>query len=107
MICGLEHDLWDTYEEGGSIPLFIDLKALDNADKDMIHQHLHGLYLFSDAQLEELRHSRDFILIYDGYDEQRKWSNLHTRNNFNTPYQWKVKMIVTCRTQYLNPNYCT
>ncbi|GJJ74271.1 hypothetical protein EMPS_06629 [Entomortierella parvispora] len=52
-----------------------------------------------------MQRSRQFILICDGYDEYRKWTNLHTRNQFNRPRQWQAKMIISCRTQYVGPNY--
>ncbi|KAG0045796.1 hypothetical protein BGZ83_008991 [Gryganskiella cystojenkinii] len=101
----LEYELWDKYEPTGPIPLFVDLKAIDNPDKDMLQQQLDDLNVFSPGHIDELRRSRQFILICDGYDEHRNWSNLHTNNNFNKPSHWKTKMIITCRTQYLNPNY--
>ncbi|KAG0321449.1 hypothetical protein BGZ99_003920, partial [Dissophora globulifera] len=101
----LEYDLWDKYEPGSPIPLFIDLKTINNPDQDMIKQQLETLGVFSRQHLDELKQSRQFILICDGYDERGKWSNLHTNNAFNKPSQWMAKMIITCRTQYLNPNY--
>ncbi|KAG0049662.1 hypothetical protein BGZ83_005523, partial [Gryganskiella cystojenkinii] len=100
----LEYELWEKYEPGGQIPLFVDLKAIDNPDKDMIPQLLNDLNITSPTHIEELR-SRQFILICDGFDERRSWTNLHTNNKFNKPNQWMAKMIITCRTQYLNPDY--
>ncbi|KAG0291103.1 hypothetical protein BGZ98_003142, partial [Dissophora globulifera] len=101
----LEYDLWDKYEPGSPIPLFVDLKTIKNPDKDMIKQQLDQLGVFSRQHIDELKQSRQFILICDGYDERGKWSNLHTNNCFNRPSHWKAKMIITCRTQYLNSNY--
>ncbi|KAI1290647.1 hypothetical protein EDD11_009131 [Mortierella claussenii] len=101
----LENELWRKYQPGSSIPLFIDLKAVDIKDKDMIKTHLDETMLFSADQIVHLKESRRFILICDGYDELRNWTNLHTNNAFNQPLHWKVKMTITCRTQYLNPNY--
>ncbi|GJJ76144.1 hypothetical protein EMPS_08503 [Entomortierella parvispora] len=101
----LENELWAEYEPGGPIPLFIDLKTIEASDKDMIHQYLEDLGFFTDQQIESMQRSRRFILICDGYDECHKWTNLHTKNRFNRPRQWQAKMIVTCRTQYLGPNY--
>ncbi|GJJ67739.1 hypothetical protein EMPS_00085 [Entomortierella parvispora] len=101
----LEDELWRKYKPGGPVPLFIDLKTIDPSDKDMIRQHLEDLGLFTDQQIEDLRQSRQFILICDGYDEYHHWTNLHSENHFNRPRNWKVKMIVSCRTQYLGPNY--
>ncbi|GJJ74250.1 hypothetical protein EMPS_06608 [Entomortierella parvispora] len=101
----LENELWAAYKAGGPIPLFIDLKTIDAPDKDMVHQHLEDMGLFTEQQIEDMRQTRLFILICDGYDEYQKWTNLHTRNQFNRPRQWQAKMIVNCRTQYLGPNY--
>ena len=52
-----------------------------------------------------MQRSRQFVLICDGYDEYHKWTNLHTKNQFNKPRQWQAKMIISCRTQYLGPDY--
>ncbi|GJJ74457.1 hypothetical protein EMPS_06815 [Entomortierella parvispora] len=101
----LEHDLWEKYQLGESIPLFIDLKAVDNPDSDMIQQHLKQLGMFSAEQIDELKKSAKFILICDGYDECRKWTNLYVSNQLNKPGQWAAKMLVSCRSQYLAPNY--
>ena len=101
----LENELWEEYEPGGPIPLFIDLKTIDIPDKDMIHQHLDDFCLFTDHQIEDMQLSRRFVLICDGYDEYRKWTNLHTKNHFNRHRHWRAKMIISCRTQYLEPDY--
>ncbi|KAG0052444.1 hypothetical protein BGZ83_002610 [Gryganskiella cystojenkinii] len=100
----LERDLWQVYKTGELIPLLIDLKTIENPDQDLVGQQL-SCYDFSPEHIRELKQTRRFILICDGYDECRRWSNLHTNNGFNKPSQWRVKMIVTCRTQYLKPNY--
>ncbi|KAK3811672.1 MAG: hypothetical protein J3R72DRAFT_498771 [Linnemannia gamsii] len=102
----LEQDLWNTYNIGSPIPLFIDLKAVRHLDQDLIRQHLDSLNMFSTSHLDDLR-SREFILIYDGYDESQSRSNLHTNNQFNTPHQWRAKIVISCRTQYLTPGYRT
>ncbi|GJJ76148.1 hypothetical protein EMPS_08507 [Entomortierella parvispora] len=101
----LEYRLWKDYKPGDPIPLLIDLKTIDKPDNDLIGQHLKNLHLFSKDQTEELRLSREFILICDGYDECRKWPNLHANNRLNKERQWKGKMIICCRSQYLGANY--
>ena len=60
---------------------------------------------FSETQVQELKQHRRFVVICDGYDESQLSTNLHTTNLFNRPGQWKVKMVITCRTQYLGPDY--
>ncbi|GJJ78312.1 hypothetical protein EMPS_10671 [Entomortierella parvispora] len=101
----LENDLWADYKPGGPIPLFVDLKTIDSLEKDIIPQHMDDMNLFTDQQIEDLQQSRKFILICDGYDECHKWTNIHTTNHLNKPRRWQAKMIITCRTQYLGPNY--
>ncbi|KAG0048122.1 hypothetical protein BGZ83_006891 [Gryganskiella cystojenkinii] len=101
----LEHDLWGKYKPGDPIPLFIDLKTVDKSGNDMIYRHLVEFHLFSEQQIRDMRRSRNFYLLCDGYDEWHKWSNIHTTNRFNQPQQWRTKMVITCRTQYLVSTY--
>ncbi|KAF9274730.1 hypothetical protein BGZ88_002831, partial [Linnemannia elongata] len=103
----LEGELWNRYQPGDPIPLFVDLKTVNKLEDDLIRQKLTADNLFSSEQIEELKRSRQFILICDGYDECHKWCNLHTINRFNRPRQWMAKMVITCRTQYLIPDYRT
>ncbi|GJJ68048.1 protein transport protein SEC13 [Entomortierella parvispora] len=102
----LEQDLWKAYKLGDPIPLFIDLKAVRHLDQNLIVQHLDSLNMFSESHIKKLR-SREFVLICDGYDESQSRSNLYTDNQFNKPNQWKAKMVISCRTQYLAPGYRT
>ncbi|KAF9119673.1 hypothetical protein BGW39_000127, partial [Mortierella sp. 14UC] len=83
----LERQLLQSYSSGGRIPLFINLPAIKNPAKKLISEQLKD-HDFSEKQ----------ILDQLGI-------NLHTTNRFNRPGQWKVKMIITCRTQYLGPDY--
>ncbi|GJJ77583.1 hypothetical protein EMPS_09942 [Entomortierella parvispora] len=102
----LEFELWNAYKPRERIPLFIDLKTIAD-DRQMVKQHLTNLNLFSKEQIAELRKKRQFILICDGYDECRSRSNLYDNNNLNGPSQWKAKMVVSCRSQYLGLDYRT
>ncbi|KAF9330550.1 hypothetical protein BGZ91_000099, partial [Linnemannia elongata] len=86
------------------IPLFINLPAIDRPDKDLIWEYLRTSN-FSEEQIQEIKKHRRFILICDGYDESQLTVNLHTTNHFNRPGQWNVKMIISCRTQYLGQDY--
>ena len=49
-------------------------------------------------QIEDLRKTRSFIFILDAYDEIRKLKNLYVTNQLN---QWRAKIIITCRREYL------
>ncbi|KAF9126638.1 WD_REPEATS_REGION domain-containing protein [Mortierella sp. GBA39] len=100
----LEHELWQEYKEGGRIPLFINLPALERPEKDLVAEQLRT-HNFLEDQIRKLKKHRRFILICDGYDESQLTSNLHTTNLLNRPGQWDVKLLITCRTQYLGPDY--
>ncbi|KAG9063980.1 hypothetical protein KI688_004094 [Linnemannia hyalina] len=100
----LEHRLWTDYEQGGPIPLFINLPAIDRPDQDLIAKHLRANN-FSDDQIQEMKQHRELILICDGYDESQQQDNLHRSNALNQPGQWNTKMIISCRTQFLGPTY--
>ncbi|KAG9071637.1 WD repeats region domain-containing protein [Linnemannia hyalina] len=100
----LEYQLWTNYEAGDCIPLFINLPALDRPDKDLVAEQLRYCD-FSEEQIRDLKLHRQLVLICDGYDESQLNSNLHTTNVFNRPGKWNVKVLITCRTQYLGPDY--
>ena len=99
-----EYEQWGRYTTGGAVPLLIDLKSVPEPDKDMIQQQLFS-HQFSQQHINELRRTRKILLICDGYDECRKWTNFHTNNSLNKVNNWSAKMIITCRSQYLGPNY--
>ncbi|OAQ24028.1 WD40 repeat-like protein [Linnemannia elongata AG-77] len=100
----LEHRLWTEYKQGGPIPLLINLPAMDRPDQDLIAKHLRANN-FSDDQIQEMKQHRRFVVICDGYDESQQQVNLHRSNALNQPGQWNTKMVISCRTQFLGPNY--
>ncbi|KAG9066483.1 hypothetical protein KI688_001710 [Linnemannia hyalina] len=100
----LEYELWRKYKPGGRIPLFINLPELDRPDKNLIAEHLKSSN-FSEEGVCELKHHRQMLLICDGYDESRLRVNLHTTNALNRSGPQDVKLLITCRTQYLGPDY--
>ncbi|KAG9063936.1 hypothetical protein KI688_004050 [Linnemannia hyalina] len=100
----LEHRLWTDYKQGGPIPLFINLPAIDHPDQDLIAKHLRANN-FGDDQIQEMKQHRELILICDGYDESQQQDNLHRSNALNQPGQWNTKMVISCRTQFLGPTY--
>ncbi|KAF9920601.1 hypothetical protein FBU30_009552 [Linnemannia zychae] len=101
----LEHDLWEIYKKDKNrIPLFLTLAAIDKPEDNLIENYLehHG---FNKAQIEELKTYHSFILICDGYDEYQKKDNIYISNQFNQSGEWKVKMIISCRSEYLGSDY--
>ncbi|KAF8928926.1 WD_REPEATS_REGION domain-containing protein [Haplosporangium gracile] len=100
----LERTLWSSYKAYGPIPLYINLPTIDDPAHDLIEKQL-SYYNFSEDQIRELKLHRQFILICDGYDESQLKTNLYTTNQFNQPGQWKVKVVISCRSQYLGADY--
>ncbi|KAG0315142.1 WD_REPEATS_REGION domain-containing protein [Linnemannia gamsii] len=100
----LEHELWLNYSVGDRIPLFVNLPALERPEENLLAEQLQN-FGFTGEHIRELRHSHQFILICDGYDEAQLTCNLHTTNLLNLFEQWSAKLVITCRTQYLGPDY--
>ncbi|KAG0379721.1 U3 snoRNP protein [Mortierella sp. AD032] len=100
----LEHTLWKGYEARGPIPLYINLPTIDHPAQDLIEKQLQ-YYNFSENQIQEIKLHSEVVLICDGYDESQLTINLHSTNKFNQPGQWKVKMVISCRSQYLGQDY--
>ncbi|KAF9916772.1 hypothetical protein BX616_002848 [Lobosporangium transversale] len=101
----LEHRLWDSYvKRRGRIPLHINLAAVENPDKDLVAKRLR-MAGFTRPQIKELKMSRKFILICDGYDESRQSKNLYVTNRLNEPGEWDVQMVISCRSEYLGQDY--
>jgi predicted NACHT family NTPase len=101
----LECHLWESYKKStGTIPLFINLPAIDKPEHDMIAKQLRRRE-FTEPQIRELKLHRSFILICDGYDESQHTHNLYTSNQLNEPGEWKAKMVINCRSEYLGIDY--
>ncbi|KAF9176523.1 hypothetical protein BGZ51_000416, partial [Haplosporangium sp. Z 767] len=101
----LEYDLWNSYKKGeGRIPLHINLPAIDQPHRDLIRKHLlrNG---FTEPQIQEMKQHREFILVCDGYDESRQTHNLYASNQLNQAGEWQVKMVISCRSEYLPKDY--
>ncbi|KAG0009583.1 hypothetical protein BGZ80_002239 [Entomortierella chlamydospora] len=100
----LEINLWDDYQANGRIPLFIHLPEIDKPELDLIDKHLRKAN-FTEAQILELKTHREFIMICDGYDESQQTRNLYVSNQLNQPGQWRVQMVISCRTEYNGVDY--
>ncbi|KAG0270470.1 hypothetical protein BGZ95_001683 [Linnemannia exigua] len=101
----LEYTLWKNYNKGGPIPLYINLPKIDSPEHDLIGKVLRSCSFTAD-QIQEMRDTREFILICDGYDESKLGTkNLHITNCLNQPGQWRAKVVISCRTQYLGVDY--
>lgn len=100
----LERTLWTKYKKYGSIPLHINLPDIERPDQDLIAKQLRKLN-FSEAQILEMKLHRHFVVICDGYDESQLKTNLHSTNKWNLPQQYKVKVVISCRGQYVGSDY--
>ncbi|KAF9278284.1 hypothetical protein BGZ88_000653, partial [Linnemannia elongata] len=103
----LQQELWKQHSDGGRIPLYINLPSIDDPHCDLIGKYLRLHHNISETTIQEIKHHRKFVLICDGYDESRLIQNLYTTNRLNRPGQWNVKMVVTCRSTFLGPDYQT
>ncbi|KAF9359489.1 hypothetical protein BGX34_008331 [Mortierella sp. NVP85] len=102
----LEYELWRAFNnKTDRIPLFIDLPTIDKPEHDMIAKQLRKAD-FTESQIQEMKHHRRFILFCDGYDESQQTQNLYTSNRLNQPGEWNAQMVISCRSEYLGPNYC-
>jgi len=102
--CEFECHLWQSYKKTGAIPLYINLPAIDKPEYDIIAKQLRKDE-FTEPQIRELKLHREFVLICDGYDESQQTHNLYTRNRLNQPGEWKAKMVISCRSEYLGVDY--
>jgi hypothetical protein len=101
----LEMDIWKAYSKDKKrIPIFVTLPAIEKPEHDLIGKQLRN-YDFNDAQIQELKVYREFILICDGYDECKRMDNLYNNNRLNEIGEWKVKMVISCRSEYLGSDY--
>jgi predicted NACHT family NTPase len=100
----IEADLWSNYNPGDRIPLFIYLPSIDRPDDDLISKHLRKFNITED-EIQQLKISRELILICDAYDETQLQTNIYRRNRLNENGGWKVQMIISCRIEYNGKDY--
>ena len=88
--------LWNEYQKTGVIPIYISLGSCKNHVR-IIEETLenHG---FSIDQIMELKASKSFVFILDGYDELNQLQNIYMSNKLE---EWRTKVIITCRKTYL------
>ncbi|KAG0256812.1 hypothetical protein BGZ95_005394, partial [Linnemannia exigua] len=86
------------------VMLILGDSAIREPEDDMVGKQLRS-HSFTRNQVQEMKQHRQFILICDGYDESQLTANLHASNLFNCPNQWDVKLVISCRSQYLGQDY--
>ncbi|BBE08477.1 NB-ARC domain protein [Mycoavidus cysteinexigens] len=103
----LARQLWANYEladkkEDERIPVFIQLTTLKDPNENLLTEYFteEG---FSKEQIQQLRQSRRFIFILDGYDEiKHRQRVFYTDNKLD---KWDAKVIISSRPEYLGPSY--
>ncbi|KAF9951385.1 hypothetical protein BGZ65_005974, partial [Modicella reniformis] len=101
----LECDLWESFKKtSGTIPLHINLPAIDKPEQDMIAKQLRKDD-FTESEIRELKLHRKFISIRDGYDENQQTHNLYVTNFPNQPGEWNTQMIISHRNENLGVDY--
>ncbi|KAG0006573.1 hypothetical protein BGZ80_005216, partial [Entomortierella chlamydospora] len=99
-----EYVLTKNCKQDKPIPIFIYLPALRNPETELVSEHLRTLN-FTDDDIRELKRDRKFIIICDSYDETRLSVNLYVTNRLNQLGQWNAKMIISCRSNQVPPDY--
>jgi len=80
--------------------MFINLPTLKNPIEQVMEETL-KMNRFSEVEIQTM-HKRKLLLFLDGYDEIKKTQNIYKLSYLA---QWNVKVIITCRTQYLFGDY--
>ncbi|KAG9064825.1 hypothetical protein KI688_003085 [Linnemannia hyalina] len=95
----LERKLWGQYNgPNDAIPILVNLPEINNTANDFLGQVLRSKG-FQPNHIQFLRRrDRRFTLICDGYDEAQVQGNIYNQNKFNSDGQWKVKLIIACRS---------
>ncbi|KAF9339610.1 hypothetical protein BGZ91_005354, partial [Linnemannia elongata] len=97
----LERKLWRDYNNGGVIPIYIDLSYINTPEYNLIETQLH-LHDFSNDEIQQLLQHRRFVIICDGYDVRRLTKNLYNTNQLG---RRDVKMVISCRSTFLPSDY--
>ncbi|KAF9118994.1 wD repeat domain, partial [Mortierella sp. 14UC] len=98
----LERDLWDKYKgPDAPIPILVRLTSVNKPLSDLMEKTLKSKFC-NDAEIRAFKTSnRQFVLICDEYDEIPATGNIYSNNRFNKSGQWRVKLIIACRSYKL------
>jgi len=96
----LEQSLWKNYKEGDPIPLFISLPNLRTSDRILKEYFTKNLDC-NEQEIEVLKQQYRFVFILDAYDEIKKERDFNIYNE-NHLEQWQAKVLISCRTDYLD-----
>ncbi|MGD0465818.1 MAG: pentapeptide repeat-containing protein [Gammaproteobacteria bacterium] len=98
----LEKMLWENYHDGALIPIFISLPRLGDLNKvtDLIEKALISKGIPNKTILE-LKRKKKFLFILDAYSAIPNKLPLIKKYQFNELRQWRGKIIVLSRTNYM------
>jgi WD40 repeat protein/tetratricopeptide (TPR) repeat protein len=94
---GLASKLWSDHKDDSPIPVWISLPSLKNPVNRAIEETFEK-FGFNSEEIKNLRLTKSFIFIFDAFDEIHQLKNLWVSNHLD---QWKAKIIITCRREYL------
>ncbi|KAF9911790.1 hypothetical protein EC991_002092, partial [Linnemannia zychae] len=96
----LEREIWANYKGNNSrIPIFVKLTSVTKPLSDLMENALKSKFC-NETERRALK-NRQFVLICDEYDEIPATGNLYSMNRFNKHGQWRVKLIIACRSYKL------
>ena len=106
----IEQKMWEHYSPGERIPLFVSLTVLpstafstENGNEGRLMESILEYKNFSKEEIDCIKLNQDpLFLILDGYDEINGKTNLYAENHLE---RWNVKLLITCRSQYLSSDY--
>ncbi len=86
----------ERYQTGDRIPLFCSLPTIRKLKSGLMVEVLsqHG---FTVREVNTLRESEKFLVVFDAYDETNSELNLFLENELD---KWDIRAIFTCRPSY-------
>lgn len=86
----------ECYQPGDRIPIFCSLPTVRKLTTGLMSEVLsqHG---FTMAEINTLRDTEKFLMVFDAYDETNSKENLFLKNELE---KWDVRVIFTCRPSY-------
>jgi ankyrin repeat protein/WD40 repeat protein len=94
---GLASKLWQDHKSDSPIPVWISLPSLKNPVNSAVEETFEK-FGFNTEQIATLKKTHSFIFILDAFDETHQLKNLWVSNHLD---QWKAKIIIACRREYL------
>lgn len=98
----LVRQLWEEYQPGDAIPMWISLPDVKNFKK-LIEEDLKKSGL-NNEHIETIKKDNALIIFLDDYDGLYQWNSIFIHTDLN---EWQAKIIVTCRAQatFAVPDY--